>query len=330
MQTPPIFHHACEQFIAAIIRAGLTPPDYIINDGKMHRFFSSVSQKFKKNGWYVFYPDHPPSGSFGCWKLGIKNTFSLNTQNKKTTEEERKERATVIERQQKERQEEKRKAQIKAAFNAALMLKNASLLHNSQHKYLIDTGLKDAFYPTTLDSCIKENIKTKELFVRVEDVEGVLMTVQVIDEYGNKEFLAGGAISGHFARIGTLNNVDSIVLCEGIATALSIHEATGFSVVAVLTAQNYLAVAEAIRKKYPNLFFIFCADDDSRKNQLNNTGKIKADEARNKFDGVVAMPDFDDDPASRGLTDFNDMHRIYGVKRVREAIEWARKHNIKT
>ena len=175
-----------------------------------------------------------------------------------------------------------------------------------------------------------ENIKTKELFVRVEDVEGVLMTVQVIDEYGNKEFLAGGAISGHFARIGTLNNVDSIVLCEGIATALSIHEATGFSVVAVLTAQNYLAVAEAIRKKYPNLFFIFCADDDSRKNQLNNTGKIKADEARNKFDGVVAMPDFDDDPASRGLTDFNDMHRIYGVKRVREAIEWARKHNIKT
>ena len=54
-----------EAFRDAIAAAGLTPPDEIIGDGKLHRF-SSNGRPRDESGWYKFFDDDRPAGAFGC------------------------------------------------------------------------------------------------------------------------------------------------------------------------------------------------------------------------------------------------------------------------
>ena len=56
-----------EEFLIAITNSGLTPPDIIVADGKLHRFVSEVGSN-KKNGWYILHLTKKPCGIFGCWK----------------------------------------------------------------------------------------------------------------------------------------------------------------------------------------------------------------------------------------------------------------------
>lgn len=58
------------QFSDAIKASGLTPPDTIMTDGKLHRF-SSNGRRDDDAGWYVFYGDGIPAGSFGDWRTGL-------------------------------------------------------------------------------------------------------------------------------------------------------------------------------------------------------------------------------------------------------------------
>ena len=64
-------------FIQAIKEAGLEPPDNIGLDGRFHRF-SSDGRPSDKPGWYVLnvLPDCAIAGAFGCWRNGLKKTWS--------------------------------------------------------------------------------------------------------------------------------------------------------------------------------------------------------------------------------------------------------------
>jgi putative DNA primase/helicase len=49
------------------------------------------------------------------------------------------------------------------------------------------------------------------------------------------------------------DNADGpLVIAEGYATAASIHEATGLATVAAISCGNLLAVAEALRDRFPH------------------------------------------------------------------------------
>ena len=63
-----------EQFRAAILTAGLEPPDQIEADGKIHRF-SSSGQRGDEAGWYLLHLDGVAAGSFGCWRAGLSSTW---------------------------------------------------------------------------------------------------------------------------------------------------------------------------------------------------------------------------------------------------------------
>ena len=55
---------AIEQFRTAMHNAGLTPPEVLEPDGKLHRF--ATNEKRRDNaGWYVFYGDGLPAGQTG-------------------------------------------------------------------------------------------------------------------------------------------------------------------------------------------------------------------------------------------------------------------------
>ena len=62
------------QFFASIIDAGITPPEHLIADGKIHRF-STNDRSSDDAGWYVLYADGFPAGAFGDWRTSTKETW---------------------------------------------------------------------------------------------------------------------------------------------------------------------------------------------------------------------------------------------------------------
>ena len=63
-----------EQFRTALHNAGLTPPEVVEADGKLHRF--ATNDKRRDNaGWYVFYGDGLPAGAFGDWRTGVSDNW---------------------------------------------------------------------------------------------------------------------------------------------------------------------------------------------------------------------------------------------------------------
>jgi putative DNA primase/helicase len=56
-----------DQFRDAIQAAGLTPPEVIDADGKLHRFASN-GKRGDTAGWYVLHDDGILAGSFGDWR----------------------------------------------------------------------------------------------------------------------------------------------------------------------------------------------------------------------------------------------------------------------
>ena len=61
-------------FREAIGGAGLTPPETILADGKIHRFPTNGDPD-DDSGWYVLFSDGLPAGSFGDWRLDLKQNW---------------------------------------------------------------------------------------------------------------------------------------------------------------------------------------------------------------------------------------------------------------
>ena len=57
-----------EHFRLAIAAAGLTPPDTIHGDGKLHRYRTD-GKPSHKNGWYFLHLDGIPWGQAGSWDV---------------------------------------------------------------------------------------------------------------------------------------------------------------------------------------------------------------------------------------------------------------------
>ena len=62
------------QFRAAMLSAGLTPPDLINPDGKLHRFASN-GKPTDDAGWYVLHTEPVLAGAFGDWRSGLSLTW---------------------------------------------------------------------------------------------------------------------------------------------------------------------------------------------------------------------------------------------------------------
>jgi putative DNA primase/helicase len=130
----------------------------------------------------------------------------------------------------------------------------------------------------------------------------------------------GLAKVGHFHIIGGSPRGVTL-LCEGYATAASVHEATGLPAVVAFDAGNLLPVAKAIRKAYRGVQLCVCADDDYR--TAGNPGVTAATNAALAVDGTWLAPVFaaDRPTETKGPTDFNDLHALDGLATVRAQID---------
>lgn len=77
---------AIDQFRSAIEAAGLTPPDEIHGDGRLHHFSPSGKRK-DDAGWYVLYLDGTPAGLFSNWRGGLVQCWRAGSEREMSTEE---------------------------------------------------------------------------------------------------------------------------------------------------------------------------------------------------------------------------------------------------
>jgi putative DNA primase/helicase len=293
-----------EQFRGAMLAAGVTPPDDIHTDGKLHRFPSN-GRRGDDSGWYVLHGDGIPAGAFGCWREGFTQQWCSKATDA-MTQAERETHRQRVEAMRQQREADTAQRQQQAATVAAQRWKAAT--PTTAHPYLSTKGVQ------------AHGVKSEgeALLIPMRDTAGTLHSLQVIDPEGGKRFQPGGRVKGCYHGIGKPGGV--LIVCEGYATGASIHEATGHAVAVAFNAGNLRAVAEALHSKYPALRLILAADDDWQTE--GNPGMTKAREAAQAVGGWLAIPEFGDS-RPKNATDFNDLHRLAGVEAVRACMVGA-------
>ena len=144
------------------------------------------------------------------------------------------------------------------------------------------------------------------------DTDGKIWSLQTIDADGGKLFMFGGRKAGCFYMIGDPG--ERMVIAEGFATASTIREATGLTVVAAFDAGNLETVAKAIRAKWPGSALVIAADDDweTKGPPVDNPGSTSAKGRRIRW-GRRRHPGFKN---PEGKDDFNDLDAAEGPEVV--------------
>ena len=137
-----------------------------------------------------------------------------------------------------------------------------------------------------------------------------IMSLQYINQDGEKKFHTGGKVSGGYMVIE--GEGDAAYVTEGWATACTIHEATGATVYVAYTAGNLSNTVAVAREEYRT---IIAADDD--RFTPGNPGMKAARSAADMHSCEVVCPSFKSETEG---TDFNDMHAQMGIGAVSELL----------
>lgn len=295
VRPPPSTGDALDQFRKAMMDAGITPPDLLEADGRLHRF-ASDRRRGDDSGYYLLHLDGLPAGMFGCWRAGIRQTWHAES-DRTFTPEERRQHRERIEAMRRQRQADEAERQRRTADWAQRIWHDST--PGDAHPYLVRKAVKS--YGLRASGY--------ELLVPMA-TDGEIVNVQRITPDGEKKFLPGGRVRGCYFAIGKPDSLLCVV--EGYATGASVHEATGAAVAIAFSAGNLLAVAKGLRAKFPDVRIVICGDHDA-----SGTGQHAALEAARAVGGLVAIP-------STEGNDWNDVHRTEGLDGVRAGIEAAR------
>ena len=287
-----------EQFSQAMEAAGICPPNAIHADGQLHRF-SASGKRGDRSGWYVLHLDGIPAGVFGCWRNGLVQTWCAKADSAMTSAERAAMRQRVRDAQA--QRDASLLQQQKAAQGTAAERWQAATVA-TEHPYLTAKGIQ----PYGL------RMEGGNLLVPMRDAVGVLHSLQTIAPDGSKRFMAGGRVRGCYHSVGAIGPV--LVVCEGMATAHSIHAATGLPVAAAFSASNLAPVAAALHVRFYEVRIVLAADDDHRTE--GNPGQTAARAAALAVGGLVVAPHFPAD-RPRWATDFNDLFSLAGAGAVR-------------
>jgi phage/plasmid primase-like uncharacterized protein/KaiC/GvpD/RAD55 family RecA-like ATPase len=230
------------QLREAIINAGLTAPDSIILDGKIHRFRSGQKggkPAGDKTGWYIAFDDGTPAGTFGCWRSGVTHDWRAVVNRKLTATEE----MAIIRRMTEARalRDAERAKQHETAADTVETIWSGCMAASPEHPYLKRKNINPNGARVTGDG---------RLVVPLFDSEGTLSSLQYIDNEGGKLYHMGGATGGCFWQLGTTDEPGVIYMAEGFATAATIHQATGRPCAIAYSASNLVPVLGALRAQH--------------------------------------------------------------------------------
>ncbi|HBS2456476.1 TPA: DUF927 domain-containing protein [Klebsiella pneumoniae] len=216
-------------------------------------------------------------------------------------------RQLAADRQQREQERQKQAAedadQRRATF-ARLYTGMRLRSIQGESEYLQSKGLAGFKYPLMPDG---------SLLLELVDESGAVTAAQTITPQGEKRLIKGSAKRGAYYAVNALERPQSVVIAEGLATALTCHLIrTDALTVAAIDAGNLLPVAEVMRRKYPQAQIIIAADNDHQQGGPEsggtNTGKDAAEKAALSVAGWVSLPPTDN------KTDWNDYHQQNGLE----------------
>ncbi|EFK5232348.1 DNA primase, partial [Escherichia coli] len=176
--------------------------------------------------------------------------------------------------------------------------------------YLQSKGLTGFNYPVMPDG---------SLLLELVDESGAVAAAQTITPQGEKRLLTGSAKRGAYHAVNAPESPQSVLIAEGLATALSVHLMRPDALaVAAIDAGNLIHVAGVMRRKYPQSQIIIAADNDhptaASETGATNIGKEAAEKAALSVAGWVSLPPTD------SKADWNDYHQQHGLEVATAAI----------
>ena len=273
----PVLASPEQQFENALRDAGLDLPDKPIEfDGKMHRFKSGTkgTPGYDKSGWYIIFGDGIPAGQFGCWRSGIVANWRAEVSRQISPADEMAFARRMAEAKAAREIEQARKHEVAADVVDQIWVDCTGA--SPDHPYLKRKGIAPHGARVTGDG---------RLVVPLYDADGVLASLQYIDNEGGKLYHPGGQTGGKFWWLGSMDDPGTIYLAEGYATAATIHQVTSRPVVVAYSASNLVPVTATMRGLHPNSDLVIVADHDK-----SGVGQRYAEQACAKYGARMVMP----------------------------------------
>jgi hypothetical protein len=162
------------------------------------------------------------------------------------------------------------------------------------------------------------------LIVPIRNIDGKLMTAELIDECGAKTALRGkGTKSGGFFSAAPIDKVKSVDIAEGVATALTWEAVTGVPTIAAMSLSGVKSLAATIKRAGKQVRIIA---DTKRRTEVGDAvtvdQSLKNTMAKQSI--KIIAPRFDPLNARElDLTDMNDLFVLHGANAVRACLDEA-------
>jgi len=189
------------------------------------------------------------------------------------------------------------------------------LTSDSKHEYLNRKKIRKKYRARIRNS--------STLLIPIEHPDHGFVGCQQIFKKDNqfyKFFTKGIRITGSYTRLTNfdISKTGLIYLCEGFATAATVHEATGKPTIICFNCNNIIPAIASIRKINKSVKIIIAGDDDHEVLKPKNPGRHHAEQAVKQFSNTVArFPKFQN---PGGLSDFNDLHITESLEKVSEQL----------
>jgi putative DNA primase/helicase len=242
------------------------PSGKIIRYGPKKKFWYQLHEWRARNGQYYV------AGAYGAWDGSVPTSkIETNFEGMDPQERERLDQAAAARAAE---EAEKRAARARYAANRARSQWQAARASKPEgiDTYLDRKGVNGQkglrFLPdgTLLVPVVRYDV-TEEMEADPEYTgPRRLVGLQNIAPDGTKRFNKGLAKGGGACLLGKFpKKGEPILITEGVATGLSIREATErqYPVFVAFDAGNLLPAAKILRALYPHNPFVFCADDDA-------------------------------------------------------------------
>lgn len=278
-----------EEFAEALRSVGcIVEGEHPLMDGAAHRIRTEGDRAGASSGFYVAYMDGRPAGYVKNNRTG--EGVRWKTQGAFISQQDKAAFQAECARKQQERAKELLLEHEKTAERVAGQL--SWMKQDVPTPYLDRKGLaprRGIFLATD----------GKTTCIPAVDADGKLWSMQYIQEDGTKRFAKNSRKEGCFHPVGgmdALRTAPAIVIAEGYATAGSISDAIGHATVAVFDTGNLMAVATALKDKYPDKVVIIAGDDDlhllNHPKVRANPGREKAEKAAQAVGGKAVFPVF--------------------------------------
>lgn len=266
--------------------------------GVISRFPGEGKNQRNRAGWALLFDDLR-GGVFGDYSTNATHHWQAVDTEKPSPAERRRQRQ-AIDRVRKQRQAELEAAHRETAHRAADLWSSTRLAPD------------DRGYPLRKQiGAHGAHADGDRFLVSVSDLAGRIQSIQFIGADGKKLFMRGGKVAGGVYRIGEHTPGGTCIICEGFATAATIHEQSGHCVLAAFSAKNLKPVALAIRQRYPSIDLVIAGDND--RFTEGNPGVTAATDAARASGARLLIPEF---PEGATGTDFNDLANWYKAQGV--------------